>query len=602
MKRTESSYIEMAKEIITYFPHILKKHEQLIADLVEANQNGDLYLSVKDGYSIESFENQFPFYVDVVENERRLYFQKTYKEKIHFENKVKTLLTNHKDNKQNTKPEIHKIESIISQLETQFRNPLAVEQKQAVVESITSSLRIIAGGPGTGKTTVVSFILKVLGELHRLPTPSRIALVAPTGRAAQRLTESIQKNLSYFTDTKDLVSSLRGQTIHNLLKYFPDAKKPYYGDKRYLPFDLIIMDESSMVDMTLMNLFLDSISYNTHLILLGDKNQLPSVGQGEVLADLLTEFKKRGEFISELKTNHRSSASSEFSKFAELVKDSFDSPNMSPSFPHPKILESTKHNEDGNDFIWLQKEKTKPTDTITFKDWKGEDFIQFLWKEFFLPTAVLSTALNWKKEDLTANNNRETLEGMISEYRCLTILRNGYYGIEALQNRILELAKKQLTSFNANPKNIEYRHLAKSFYFEGMPIIVKRNDQIRKLFNGDIGLVLKIDSELRAVFSIENRLYSFALDTLPEHEPAFFLTIHKSQGSEYNTILLYLPPITSFDSLETKEIPILNRRILYTAVTRAKKKVILMGNYDTWNLGLSTFRKRNTGFQLTSTL
>ncbi|EOQ94763.1 exodeoxyribonuclease V, alpha subunit [Leptospira wolbachii serovar Codice str. CDC] len=559
-------------------------------------------MPVKAEHSIDIFKNQFPFYLDAVGNEIRLYFQKTYKEKVHFENKVKTLLTNHKGHEKNTNPENQKIESIISELETQFRNPLAKEQKQAVIESITSSLRIVAGGPGTGKTTVVSFILKVLDALQRLPTANRIALVAPTGRAAQRLTESIQKNLSYFTDTKELVSSLRGQTIHNLLKYFPDAKKPYYGDKRYLPFDLIIIDETSMVDMALMNLFLDSISEKTHLILLGDQNQLPSVGQGEVLADLLTEFKKQGEFISELKTNHRSSASSEFSKFAELVKDSFDSPNISPPFPHPKILEAVKHNEGRDDFIWLQKEKSKPTDTTPFKDWKGEDLIQFLWREFFLPTAALSTTLNWEKEDLTKNNNKETLEGMISEYRCLTILRNGYYGIEALQNRILELAKKQLTSFNANPQNIEYRHLAKSFYFEGMPIIVKRNDQIRKLFNGDIGLVLKIDSELRAVFSIENRLYSFALDTLPEHEPAFFLTIHKSQGSEYKTILLFLPPITSFESLDTKEIPILNRRILYTAVTRAKKKVILMGNYDTWNLGLSTFRKRNTGFQLTSIL
>ncbi|MCW7492513.1 exodeoxyribonuclease V subunit alpha [Leptospira sp. 2 VSF19] len=601
MKQKDPSYIELANEIISYFPQINKGNHLLIAELIEANLNGDLYLPIKDADSIDQFDESFPFYIETIGNERRLYFQKTYKEKIHFEEKVKSLILTNKENEKKTNFEIERIESIISELESQFKNPLAKEQKQAVIESIISSLRIIAGGPGTGKTTVVSFILKVLDTLKKLPNTNRIALVAPTGRAAQRLTESLQKNLSHFQNTKELTSSLRGQTIHNLLKFFPETKNVYYGEKRYLPFDLIIMDETSMVDMMLMNLFLDSVSEKTHLILLGDPNQLPSVGQGEVLADLLTEFKKQKNFVSELKTNHRSSASSEFSKFAELVKTSFDSSNTNTSFPHPKILTSLGQNPN-DDFIWLQKETPKPKDVMPFKDWKGEELIQFLWKDFFLPTAIVSTTLHWKKEDLLENDHKETLEKIISDYRCLSILRNGYYGIEALQSRILELAKKQLTSSHTNPQNIEYRHLAKSFYFEGMPIIIKRNDPTRKLFNGDIGLVLKIDSELRAVFSIENRLYSFALDTLPEHEPAFFLTIHKSQGSEYNTVLLYLPPINSFDSIDTKEVPILNRRILYTAVTRAKKRVILLGNFETWILGLTTFQKRNTGVRLTSIL
>lgn len=596
MKQTESSYLELAKEILTYFPKMQGTQADLVAKLIEANQNGDLYLSLTDLPPTSNFANQFPFHIETVDGENRLFFQKTYKEKIHFESKVKSFISNRKEETPD-KQDSTKIESVISNLESQFGNKLSSEQKQAVIESITSSFRIIAGGPGTGKTTVVSFILKVLDALQKLPTPNHIALVAPTGRAAQRLTESIQKNLNHFTDTKELASSLRGQTIHNLLRIFPDAPKPYYGEKRYLPFDLIIMDETSMVDLTLMNLFLDSIGEKTHLILLGDPNQLPSVGQGEVLRDLLTEFKKRGTFVSELKTNHRSKSSSKFSVFAELVKDSFDSPDLPSTFPDPKITESLKRDEE-DDFIWLQKETSKPSDTSPFKDWKGEDLIQFLWKDFFLPTAMKATNLDWKGEDLTEGKHKTYLEEMISEYRCLTILRNGYYGIESIQSRILELAKKQLTSSNTNPHHIEYRHLAKSFYFQGMPIIIKRNDQIRKLYNGDIGLVIKIDSELRAVFPIENRLYSFALDTLPEHEPAFFLTIHKSQGSEYNTILLYLPPIPSFDSENTKEIPLLNRRILYTAVTRAKKKVILMGDYHTWKLGLETFRKRNTGFQL----
>lgn len=121
---------------------------------------------------------------------------------------------------------------------------------------------------------------------------------------------------------------------------------------------------------------------------------------------------------------------------------------------------------------------------------------------------------------------------------------------------------------------------------------------MRKLFNGDIGLVVSINSELRAVFPIEDRLYSFALDTLPDHEPAFFLTIHKSQGSEYKSILLYLPPMTALDVDAENNLSILNRRILYTAITRAKERVILMGDYQTWEYGLQSFRKRYTGIHI----
>ncbi|TGK87266.1 exodeoxyribonuclease V subunit alpha [Leptospira bourretii] len=598
MKQTDSSYLEMAKEIIHCFPHLSDEHTELISNLIEATQNGDLFLSITDQKSITNFENRFPFYLESIGKESRLFFQKTYKEKRQFEKNINALVSNLSNEEIKAQKKTTEIESIISHLETNFQNPLAREQKQAVIESATSSFRIVAGGPGTGKTTVVSFILKVLDEIKSLPNPKRIALVAPTGRAAQRLTESIQKNLSFFPNTKELVSSLRGQTIHNLLKIFPNITKPYYGEKRYLPYDLIIMDETSMVDIEVMNLLLQSIGETTKLILLGDPNQLPSVGQGEVLSDLLIEFKKQGKFVSELKTNHRSSNTSKFSQFAELVKNSFDHPDRKENFPNPDVLEYNQIADEA-DFIWLQKEKSNKEDDVSFKDWKQNDLIHFLWTDFFLQTAVKSTALDWKKEDLTLKQNKEILDGLISEYRCLTILRNGFFGIESIHNRILDLAKKHLTSFHSNSQKIEYRHLAKSFYFEGMPIIIKRNDQVRKLFNGDIGLVLKIDSELRAVFPIENRLYSFALDTLPEHEPAFFLTIHKSQGSEYNTILLYLPPISSYQSEDLNEIPILNRRILYTAITRAKKKVILMGDHSTWNLGLETFRKRNTGFTLT---
>lgn len=130
----------------------------------------------------------------------------------------------------------------------------------------------------------------------------------------------------------------------------------------------------------------------------------------------------------------------------------------------------------------------------------------------------------------------------------------------------------------------------------GLPILITRNDKNRKLFNGDIGIVLKTEStkELRAVFPIEGKLFQFALDTLPEHEPAFVMSVHKSQGSEYDTIIIYLP-----DSIkEEKSHRLLNRQILYTAITRAKKQVILAGNPQTWEIGIANSQNRNTGFRI----
>jgi exodeoxyribonuclease V alpha subunit len=150
---------------------------------------------------------------------------------------------------------------------------------------------------------------------------------------------------------------------------------------------------------------------------------------------------------------------------------------------------------------------------------------------------------------------------------------------------------------------VKVKKLANYLYYTGLPILITENDGNRKLFNGDIGLVLPVIDkgfvELRGVFAINQKLVSFALDTLPTHEDAYFLSIHKSQGSEYENLLIYLPPINKDIENESNNL-LLNRQIIYTGITRARKPVYLCGSEETWITSLKRFQNRITGFQLES--
>ncbi|XDD48571.1 exodeoxyribonuclease V subunit alpha (plasmid) [Leptospira sp. WS39.C2] len=599
MKLVNNAILSFAKSLQISYPNWDQSTINTISELMQQTLSGDLYVTITDLTLVNHIRDKFPFVVETVNSENRVYLQKSYSEKVKFENQFKSFLDYKTTHRQTDNLNGGNLSALIETLEKEAKVSLAEEQKKTISDVIQSNFRIISGGPGTGKTTVVSFILKSLERLKLLPENERVALVAPTGRASQRLTESIQKNLEKFPNHQTDVKKFRGQTIHHLLKINPTNNQSKYGEKRYLPYDLIIIDETSMVDLKLMNLFFSAIHFDTQIILLGDPNQLPSVGQGEVLTDLIFTLKKKKDFLSELTKNHRFSDQSEFSIFAEAVKTSFDQDEKTINFPKPTLISKSDWKSE-KDFVWLQGDRTNKKDDKgqnQILDFEQDSLVEFLWDELFLPTAMYTSKLNWNSEDLKVPLNKVKFETLINDYRCLTILRNGYFGIESIQNRILQFAKKYITN-NSNQTHLTYKHLSKSFYFEGMPIIIKTNDQIRKLFNGDIGLVVKINNELRAVFPIEEKLYSFALDTLPDHEPAFFLTIHKSQGSEYKSIFLYLPPIVSFDSSEENTNSLLNRRILYTAITRAKEKVILLGDTNTWEFGLSSFRRRYTGIQI----
>ncbi|AXR60631.1 exodeoxyribonuclease V subunit alpha [Leptospira mayottensis] len=543
--------------------------------------------------------------VDKFENKEWVYFEKTHQSKTDLENLLKERIQN------NVPPKVdqYRAEKILKNLESKSFS-LKETQVKAIFSCLNSSFHIVSGGPGTGKTTVVAFLLEILNQLGQLPSPEEIALVAPTGRAAQRLTESIQENLKKISETEES-NFLRGQTVHGLLSYKSSLGGFYYNRERYLPHRLIIVDEVSMVDLNLMLSLWNAIPRNTkkndgkipfRFILIGDPHQLPSVEKGAVLSDFLSVLEsKKANFVSRLKESNRQKSKGNVSKIVilaeEILRYSPENLNLGTkiddSFPKTTMIGENLRYE--SEVVWLQNSANKISDHLS-----RDELVEKLWTGILQPR--ISKIGTWKIKnsfDLNEPNFVLKFQEELKKFRCLTVFRNGYWGVEAIQTKIMNLATQDL--FHRKGQNPDFftKRLSKRLYFIGLPILITQNDKNRKLFNGDIGIVLRIEStgELRAVFPIEGKLLPFALDTLPKHEPAFVMSIHKSQGSEYDTILIYIPDHPESQEKERSH-RLLNRQILYTGITRAKNQVILAGNPKTWEIGIANSQKRNTGFKI----
>jgi len=573
--------------------------ENILTELWLAEEEGNLCIPLKQEWESLLTSKPEGLVLEGKGKDKLLYFEKTFRTKKALEEKLKERLSVVGKSKLNEAD----IVSFLDQLEMK---PGAIRlkegQKNAIVATILNPFQIISGGPGTGKTTVVAYLLSILKELGHLPETERIALVAPTGRAAQRLTESIRENLNKIDSTKEEI--LRGQTIHSLLAYKPYLGGFYYNKDRYLPHDLIIVDEVSMVDIKLMRSLLEALpdqrQKQVRLILIGDPNQLPSVDKGAVLGDFLSVLENKGKFVSKLTESNRQklNRSGGTSKIVQLAD--FILTNKSQDSGKPVSIEKdiTKADEIGesvsypSEVVWFQKKEG-------FLNQSRDEILSQIWKQYLFPQ--VKRISEWKISDPSEIKEKSLYDKFSSElkkFRCLTTFRSGYWGVEGIQEKLSIIASSELKLQSKNSNGyIHKKLLAERLYYSGLPVLITENDKNRKLFNGDIGLVLKLGEELRAVFPIDNELYHFALDTLPKHETAFVLTVHKSQGSEYETVFFYLP-----DKLETnsneKANRLLNRQILYTGLTRAKVQVILAGNTGSWDFGIANSIQRRTGFQI----
>lgn len=493
-----------------------------------------------------------------------------------------------------TKPE--KVQEVLRELISS--NPLSIkrgnkeyilcgegEQKLALEKALQYPFFVLTGGPGTGKTTVVANVIR--GLLRLGYDLKQIGLAAPTGRAAQRLKESLENTISNLrtkNELDDSISEIPTSTLHRLLEYNPRKRNYKYGNNFPLPYRVIILDEVSMVDLQMMYRLMEALPFgseNFRFILLGDPNQLPSVEAGAVLSDLVKSLKKiNSENLIELKISHRQEEEfSSISKAAELcVRENISLSEFQENLP--KVLHSDPNFSNSVSGFYQIRLNYK-------KEWK--EFLKRTAEEKILPMFSKLPDPNSSQE------LKEYLNKDLNRFKILTILRNGIFGSEYIN--------KELTELVLHHKKGNLAQIGSKTYFSGLPILITKNDRVRGVYNGDTGLVLQVatpdgGSELRALFFIEGEIRDFALDTLPPHEPAFAITVHKSQGSEYDSIFIIYPPDPT--DMDTREVSLelFKKEILYTAITRAKRSAFLVSEEKLLEYSLRNRFERLTGFKL----
>ncbi|MDD5170094.1 MAG: exodeoxyribonuclease V subunit alpha [Syntrophales bacterium] len=444
----------------------------------------------------------------------------------------------------------------------------------AAFTAVCKHLCIISGGPGTGKTSTVAKILALILEQNR-GKPLRIALAAPTGKAASRLLEAIHDAKSALNCGNDIIAAMpeRSSTIHRLLGSVPHSPSYRYHAGRQLPVDVVIIDEASMVDLALFSHLLQAVPPGTRLIILGDKDQLASVEAGAVFGDLC-------------ESGHDRFYTTDFlDRYQRIAGDSLPSARIetSPISDTIVFLRYSYRFSKTSGIHALSIAVNEGLGDQSLSLLKGKTATDIAWHALPRPDD-LATAM----EDLLLEGYRLCLETtepdrafqLFNSFRILCTLREGPYGSLNL-NRLIEraLLKRRLIRRDTP-------------LYTGRPIMILRNDYNLRLFNGDVGIVLPdplLDNELRVFFPSEDGAFrSFPLFRLPEHETVFALTVHKSQGSEFDNILLML---------SDRDTPVLTRELIYTGITRAKKMIHIWGRENIFQQAVLRRMERISGLR-----
>lgn len=425
------------------------------------------------------------------------------------------------------------------------RRDIDGDQKQAIASAAGRAFSVISGGPGSGKTSTV---IRMLAVMLALNPELRIALAAPTGKAAARMLDSIRQRIDQLDLDNRFESALplEAKTIHRLLGYRQQGFT--YNQRHRLPLDCVIVDEASMIDLRLMYQLLAALPDHAQLILLGDRDQLASVAAGNVLGDITGHGRRSApagaaiaRATSLLRSSYRFGSESAIAELADLVNRGDDA----------AALDLLGRGERG--LHWFET---------------GGDRLH-------------GDALAWLYDAYQPIFESDTPAQALEAYektRLLCATNHGPFGIETLNRKISQAL-------------LERNRLAAAEAYRGLPIMITRNYRELGLYNGDTGILWPVDDELRACFrQVDGSIRDLAINRLPGFKPAWASTVHKSQGSEFDSVLLVLP--------EDAQAEVLSRELLYTAVTRARRRFLLhaTGQAVTRSIGRTT--RRHSGLAL----
>jgi exodeoxyribonuclease V alpha subunit len=396
------------------------------------------------------------------------------------------------------------------------------EQRTAAEIAVSQRLTVLTGGPGTGKTTTVARLLALFTGGADSPARVRIALAAPTGKAAARLHEAVQIEIDKLDAVdQQRISGLKATTLHRLLGNRPDTSSRFRHHRgNRLPHDVIVVDETSMVSLTMMARLLEAVRPEARLLLVGDADQLASVDAGAVLADLVDGLGAGGRGrVAALTTSHRFGES--IGALASAIRDGDADAALD-------VLRAG-----GEHIEWIDTED--PTDDL---------------RNVLLPHAR-------RLREAAVLGDAAAALVTLDEHRLLCAHRRGPYGV-AHWNRQIE---RWLAEATGEP--------IWSAWYAGRPVLVTANDYGLGLYNGDTGVTVVGESGLRAVVATAGQSREFATSRLSDVDTMHAMTIHKSQGSQASEVTVLLPPVDS---------RLLSRELFYTAVTRAKAKVRIVGS------------------------
>lgn len=418
------------------------------------------------------------------------------------------------------------------------------EQRTAARAAAARWSTVLTGGPGTGKTTTVAGLLALISEQHETATGRRprIALAAPTGKAAARLQDAVRSATAALPESdQERLGTLPASTLHRLLGWRPDSNvrfRHHRGNR--LPHDVVVVDETSMVALTMMARLLEAVRPDCRLVLVGDPDQLASVEAGAVLADLVEGFSARPDSpVTALRTTHRFGA--HIGALAQAIRDA---------------------NADA-----VMAELTAGHDDVVHVDPTDAPAIAALHDD------VLQAALRVRTAALEGDAQAAIAE--LDRHRLLCAHREGPYGVGGL-NRLVERLLAEATGDQHYDE-----------WYPGRPALITANDYGLGLYNGDMGVTIRESSgRLRVVVPGADGLASFATTRMSEVQTVFAMTVHKSQGSQADRVTVLLPESDS---------PLLTRELFYTAVTRARTHLRVVGSEAVIRTAIERNVRRATG-------